>query len=189
MKIKLLGTLALSSALLLTACGQEDNKKEENNKVSKVNENKPTFKDNTLVLDQATLKIEDISIIHDKDANEDLLAFKYEVKNKSDSQEITPLNVWIAAFEAIQDDEDTESKLEVGVTPNTGKYESWSEHSMDTIKENGSAKGIITYTLKTKNDVVLKAKQGVNGKELGQKRIKIDDLKREDYSLTQDIAK
>ncbi|PTJ29903.1 DUF5067 domain-containing protein [Staphylococcus simulans] len=189
MKIKLLGTLALSSTLLLTACGQEDNKKEENNKVSKVNENKPIFKNNTLVLDQAILKIEDISIVHDKDANEDLLAFKYEVKNKSDSQEITPLNVWIAAFEAIQDDEDTESQLEVGVTPNTGKYESWSEHSMDTIKKNGSAKGIITYTLKTKNDVVLKAKQGVNGKELGQKRIKIDDLKREDYSLTQDIAK
>lgn len=32
MKIKLLGTLALSSALILTACGQEDNEKEKDNK-------------------------------------------------------------------------------------------------------------------------------------------------------------
>lgn len=32
MKIKLLGTLALSSVLLLTACGQEDNEKEKDNK-------------------------------------------------------------------------------------------------------------------------------------------------------------
>lgn len=37
MKIKLLGTLALSSALLLTACGQEDNEKEKDNKTETTN--------------------------------------------------------------------------------------------------------------------------------------------------------
>lgn len=37
MKIKLLGTLALSSALILTACGQEDNEKEKDNKTETTN--------------------------------------------------------------------------------------------------------------------------------------------------------
>lgn len=37
MKIKLLGTLALSSALILTACGQEDDEKEKDNKTETTN--------------------------------------------------------------------------------------------------------------------------------------------------------
>lgn len=37
MNIKLLGTLALSSALLLTACGQEDDEKEKDNKTETTN--------------------------------------------------------------------------------------------------------------------------------------------------------
>ncbi|RIN44790.1 hypothetical protein [Staphylococcus simulans] len=37
MKIKILGTLALSSALILTACGQEDNEKKKDNKTETTN--------------------------------------------------------------------------------------------------------------------------------------------------------
>ncbi|MBM0749966.1 hypothetical protein [Staphylococcus epidermidis] len=46
MKIKLLGTLALSSVLLLTACGQEEEKKEKDNKTetNKKDEKKETQK-------------------------------------------------------------------------------------------------------------------------------------------------
>ena len=32
-------------------------------------------------------------------------------------------------MEAVQDSENTESKLEVGPTPNTGKFEEWDKHN------------------------------------------------------------
>lgn len=188
---KILG-IALASTLILGACGNDNDKesKEATQKsVKKVDENKPTFENDTLVLDQAVLKIKETFIVHDKDANQDLLAFKFEVKNKSDNKDISALNVWIAAFEAIQDDKNTETKLDVGLTPNTGKYEEWNAHAVDTIKKGGTAKGIITYEIGTKNDVILKATQGVGGKKLGEKRIELSGLKKQEFSLTEDNVK
>ena len=64
-------------------------------------------------------------LVNDKDLDngKKLLAFKYEVKSKDGDEQITPMNVWIASMETTQDSENTESKLEVGPTPNTGKFE------------------------------------------------------------------
>ena len=121
--------ILLSCFLVLGACGNNDKNTE------KVSEDKPQFKNDTLVLDQAVLKIDDTFILNDKDSGDKLLAFKYHVKNKSDSEDITSMNVWIACFEATQDSDNTVNKLDVGITPTTGKLGEWNEHSNDTIKK------------------------------------------------------
>lgn len=174
--------LIFASLLVLGACGNNDKNTE------KVSEDKPQFKNDTLVLDQAVLKIDDTFILNDKDSGDKLLAFKYHVKNKSDSEDITSMNVWIACFEATQDSDNTVNKLDVGITPTTGKLGEWNEHSNDTIKKGKTAKGIMTYKLQNDEDVVLKATKGADGKKLGTKKIKLDDLKSEDYSVTEDLT-
>lgn len=174
--------LIFASLLVLGACGNNDKYTE------KVSEDKPQFKNDTLVLDQAVLKIDDTFILNDKDSGDKLLAFKYHVKNKSDSEDITSMNVWIACFEATQDSDNTVNKLDVGITPTTGKLGEWNEHSNDTIKKGKTAKGIMTYKLQNDEDVVLKATKGADGKKLGTKKIKLDDLKSEDYSVTEDLT-
>ncbi|MEJ7322846.1 DUF5067 domain-containing protein [Staphylococcus epidermidis] len=174
--------ILLSCFLVLGACGNNDKNTE------KVSEDKPQFKNDTLVLDQAVLKIDDTFILNDKDSGDKLLAFKYHVKNKSDSEDITSMNVWIACFEATQDSDNTVNKLDVGITPTTGKLGEWNEHSNDTIKKGKTTKGIMTYKLQNDEDVVLKATKGADGKKLGTKKIKLDDLKSEDYSVTEDLT-
>lgn len=188
---KVFGVL-LASTLVLGACSNDDNnsedKKSNNTETKSVNENKPQFANDTLVIDQAVLKIDDTFILNDKDSGDKLLAFKYHVKNKSDSEDITSMNVWIACFEATQDSDNTVNKLDVGITPTTGKLGEWNEHSNDTIKKGKTAKGIMTYKLQNDEDVVLKATKGADGKKLGTKTIKLNDLKSEDYSVTEDLT-
>ena len=174
--------LIFASLLVLGACGNN------NKNTEKISEDKPQFKNDTLVLDQAVLKIDDTFILNDKDSGDKLLAFKYHVTNKSDSEDITSMNVWIACFEATQDSDNTVNKLDVGITPTTGKLGKWNEHSNDTIKKGKTAKGIMTYKLQNDEDVVLKATKGADGKKLGTKKIKLDDLKSEDYSVTEDLT-
>lgn len=190
--MKRLCGILLASTLVLGACGNNDSnsedKKSTNTETKSVNENKPQFANDTLVIDQAVLKIDDTFILSDKDSGDKLLAFKYHVKNKSDSEDITSMNVWIACFEATQDSNNTVNKLDVGITPTTGKLGEWNEHSNDTIKKGKTAKGIMTYKLQNDEDVVLKATKGADGKKLGTKTIKLDDLKSEDYSVTEDLT-
>lgn len=160
-------------------------------KTTSVDENKVQFTNDTLVLDQAVLKIKDIFLVNDKDLDngKKLLAFKYEVKSKDGDEQITPMNVWIASMETTQDSENTESKLEVGPTPNTGKFEEWDKHNNDVIKKGKTAKGIITYELENDKQVTLKATKGTEGKKLGTKKIDISKLKTVDYSAADDIIK
>lgn len=91
-------------------------------------------------------------------------------------------------MEAVQDSENTESKLEVGPTPNTGKFEEWDKHSGDVIKKGKTAKGIITYELDNDKQVTLKATKGTEGKKLGSKKIDVSKLKTVDYSAVEDIT-
>lgn len=179
--------LLLTSTLVLGACGNSGNDKNES-KTESVNENKAQFKNDTLVIDDAVVSIKDTFIVNDKNSDSKLLAFKYEVKNKTDKDEITPMNVWISSMTATQDSENTVNDLEVGPTPNTGKFEEWDKHSQDKIKKDKTAKGITTYTLENDEDITLKATKGVDGKELGTKKIKLDDLKTVDYDATEDLT-
>ena len=180
--------LLLASTLVLGACGNSSNDSKEN-KTESVNENKLQFKNDTLVINDAVLKIKDTFIVKDTMSGDKLLAFKYEVKNKTDKEEITAFNVWLATMKATQDSDSTVNELEVGMTPNTGKYEEWSKHSDDQIKKGKTAKGIITYTLQNDEDVTLKATKGVDGKDLGSKKIKIGDLKTVEYDAASDLTK
>ncbi|MEB6241497.1 DUF5067 domain-containing protein [Staphylococcus gallinarum] len=173
--------LLLASFLVLAACGNSSNKS------SSIDENKPQFKNDVLVIDDAVLTIKDTFLVNDKLSDKKLLAFKYEVKNKTDKEEITPINVWVATMTATQDSKNTVNQLEVGTTPNTGKYEKWDKHSQDAIKKNKKAKGIITYELENNNTVDLKGTKGVDGKTLGTKKINIKDLKTVDYDAASDL--
>ncbi|MCO6231277.1 DUF5067 domain-containing protein [Staphylococcus epidermidis] len=178
--------ILLSCFLVLGACGNNDSNSK---KMTSVDENKVQFTNDTLVLDQAVLKIKDTFLVNDKDSDngKKLLAFKYEVKSKDGNEQITPMNVWIASMETTQDSENTESKLEVGPTPNTGKFEKWDKHNNDVIKKGKTAKGIITYELENDKQVTLKATKGTEGKKLGIKKIDISKLKSVDYSAADDI--
>ncbi|WP_238990535.1 DUF5067 domain-containing protein [Staphylococcus epidermidis] len=180
--------ILLSCFLVLGACSNNDSNSK---KTTSVDENKVQFTNDTLVLDQAVLKIKDIFLVNDKDLDngKKLLAFKYEVKSKDGDEQITPMNVWIASMETTQDSENTESKLEVGPTPNTGKFEEWDKHNNDVIKKGKTAKGIITYELENDKQVTLKATKGTEGKKLGTKKIDISKLKTVDYSAADDIIK
>ncbi len=179
--------ILLSCFLVLAACS---NNNSNSKKSTSVDENKVQFTNDTLVLDQAVLKIKDTFLVNDKDSDngKKLLAFKYEVKSKDGDEQITPMNVWIVSMEAVQDSENTESKLEVGPTPNTGKFEEWDKHNSDVIKKGKTAKGIITYELENDKQVTLKATKGTEGKKLGSKKIDVSKLKTVDYSAVEDIT-
>lgn len=178
--------LILSSFIVLGACANNDSSKKDN---ISVDENKVQFTKDTLVLDQAVLKIKDTFLVNDKESTngKKLLAFEYEVKSKDGNKDITPMNVWISSMNVFQDSENTESELEVGPTPNTGKFKSWDKHNTDVIKKGKVAKGIIAYELDNDKKVTLKATQGVEGKKLGSKTIDVNKLKTVDYSAAEDI--
>ncbi|MDW4149026.1 DUF5067 domain-containing protein [Staphylococcus saprophyticus] len=179
--------LLLASTLVLGACGNSGNEDKEESKTESVNENKTQFKNDTLVIDDAVLKIKDTFLVNNENSDGKELAFKYEVKNKTDKDEITSRNVWIATMKAEQDSDNTVNQLEQGLTPTTGKYESWAKHLDDKIKKGKTAKGIVTYTLQNDEDVTLKATKGADGKELGTKKIDIDELKTVNYDAASDI--
>lgn len=174
--------LILSCLLVLGACGN-GNKKE-----SSVNENKPQFKNDTLVLDQAVLYIKDAFIIKNTETGKKEIAFKYEVKNKTDKEEITPSSVWTAGVTAKQDEGNTDSDLDTGMTvADGGKYKEWLEHYNDTIKKGKKAKGLATYQLKNDNKVVLHFTKGIGGDKLGTKEYDLSKLKTVDYSSNEDL--
>ncbi|WP_019165415.1 DUF5067 domain-containing protein [Staphylococcus delphini] len=188
--------LLLSSMLVLAACGngdkkeddsKQETKKSEPKKEEKINENTPTFKNDTLVIDDAVLKIKETSIVHDKDINKKMIVFKYEVKSKSGKESITPNNVFIATIDVFQDTDNAIAKLEVGLTPSTGEYEEWSKHANDTVKKGKISKGILSFDLENNSNVTLKATKGIGGKELGKKEIDLSKLKTAEYSLTENI--
>lgn len=180
--------LIFASLLVLGACGNNNSDKQ-NDKETSINENKPQFKNDTLVLDQAVLKIKDVFIVKNAETNKKEIAIKYEVKNKTDEDEITPGNVWSAGVEVKQEESNTLSSLETGTTIlNNGKYKEWLEHSEDTIKKGKTAKGLATYELKNNNKVTLKFNKGVGGKALGQKEYDLSKLKTVNYSSNSDVA-
>lgn len=178
--------ILLSCFLVLGACS---NNNSNSKKTTSVDENKVQFTNDTLVLDQAVLKTKDVFIVKNTETNKKEIAIKYEVKNKTDEDEITPGNVWSAGVEVKQEESNTLSSLETGTTIlNNGKYKEWLEHSEDTIKKGKTAKGLATYELKNNNKVTLKFNKGVGGKTLGQKEYDLSKLKTVNYSSNSDVA-
>ncbi|MCJ1667813.1 DUF5067 domain-containing protein [Staphylococcus sp. NRL 16/872] len=175
--------ILLASLFVLGACSNNSSTQSKS-----VDENKPQFTNDTLVLDQAVLKIKDTFIVNDKESGNKEIAFKYEVKNKTDDDAITPGNVWSAGVEVKQDDDNTVSTLDTGMTiVKGGKYKDWTDHNDDTIKKGKTVKGLSTYQLKNNNEVILTFTKGVGGEKLGTKKIDITKLKTVDYSATDDL--
>lgn len=173
----------LVSILVLAACSNGNSKDDSN----KVNENKVQYKNDTVVLDQAVLYIKDAFIINNTDNNTREIAFQYEVKNKTDKEEITPGNVFMVAVNVKQDNGNTVDQLNTGATilPN-GKYKEWAEHEHDTIKKGKVAKGMSGYVLKNDEKVILEFTKGMGGKKLGTKEYDLSKLKTVDYSTEED---
>lgn len=178
--------LLLTSALILGACSNGGAEQ----KSDKVNESKVQYKNNTVVLDQAVLYIKDVFILKNKDNGKKEIVFKYEVKNKTDKEEITPSNIFGVATQIKQDNGNTVDNLNTGMSlvPN-GKYKEWLEHSNDTIKKGETAKGMSGYELKNDNKVTVKFTQGAGGKDLGKKVYDLSKLKTVDYSTSNDANK
>ena len=176
--------LIFASLLVLGACSNGGS-----NKSKSVDESKPQFKNDTLVLDQAVLYIKDAFIVKNKDTGKKEIAFKYEVKNKTDKEEITPGNGWSAGVEVKQEEDNTDSSLDTGTTiASGGKYKEWLEHNEDTIKKDKTSKGLATYELKNNNKVTLHFSQGAGGKDLGTKQYDLSKLKTVNYSTEEDVA-
>ncbi|EGQ0389763.1 DUF5067 domain-containing protein [Staphylococcus pseudintermedius] len=185
--MKRLTLLLFASLLVLSACG--NNKQEEGtNQETKMNENKPQFTNDTLVIDDAVLKIKDTFIINDKDSGKKSIVFKYEVKSKSGRDNVTPNAIFMAGFTVLQDTDSSLAELNAGTTPTTGKFEEWDKHSNDIIKQGKTAKGIAGYELENDRKITLKATKGVGGKDLGEKEIDLSKLKTIDYSAVDDIV-
>lgn len=175
--------LIFASLLVLGACGNN------NKSTEKVSEDKPQFKNDTLVLDQAVLYIKDAFIVKNKDTGKKEIAFKYEVKNKTDKEEITPGNVWSAGVEVKQEEDNTDSNLDTGTTiASGGKYKEWTDHNNDSIKKNKTAKGLESFELKGNGKVTLHFTQGAGGKDLGTKHYDLSKLQTVNYSTEEDVA-
>ncbi|ALM56688.1 DUF5067 domain-containing protein [Staphylococcus equorum] len=175
--------LLMAGFFVLSACGNSEDSKDSEMKASEPKKEKPEEDKKDKSLEDKTAKLDDVNVeilnaeYLPKGTYEyqesPQLAVEYEVKNKSD-KEITPLTGWFAAFEATQDGEDTVRKLDVGMTPNTDKYQSYVDTQSDNIKKDGTAKGAVALDLKdTETPVVLTAHKGVGGEELGQVKINI----------------
>lgn len=174
-------TLITLATLTLVACGQKENssKKVESNQaesvsVPKEDTAKPSFKNDTLKIEMATLKILSTEVLPaDASAYRDKpqLVFTYEVTNNSKDL-IQASTVWIACFEATQEAKDTINNLNVGMTPQDEKFNEFKEHEGDDIKTDGTVKAVIAYDLEDLDTpVILKASQGFGGAELGEKKI------------------
>ncbi|EOH99139.1 hypothetical protein UAY_01916 [Enterococcus moraviensis ATCC BAA-383] len=177
-KLLSLGVLTICSVALVACSGNSNSSKDkkEEQATSEKKKSSAYFKDDTLKIDMATLKIlstevlpSDTTLYREKPQ----LVITYEVTNDSD-EPISASTVWIACMDITQEAENTINKLTVGMTPQDEKFAEYTEHQLDDIKPGGTAKAIISYDLDdTETPVNLKATQGMAGKELGQKKIEL----------------
>lgn len=178
-KLVSLGVLTLCSFALVACGGNTTATGDKETGTSSTSEKKIDevyFKDDTLKIDMATLKILSTEVLPaDKNLlrEKPQLAIIYEVTN--DSKElISASTVWIACMTLTQEAEETINKLTVGMTPQDDKFAQYTEHQLDDIKPSSTVKAIISYDLEdTQTPVILKATQGMSGKKLGEKSINL----------------
>lgn len=184
MNYKALAGLTFASALLLGACGEETSEKKEETKTETATAETPKkeskesneLKDNTAKLDDVDVKVLETEFMPKgtyEGQTADQLIVTYEVTNKSD-KEIDAMIGYLAAFEATQEDANSERKLDVGMTPTNEKYKFVSENQMNSIKKGGTVKSATAYDLKdTTTPVILHATKGVGGEKLGEIKVVI----------------
>lgn len=187
MKKKLL-TLLLASSMVLstTACGgteSGDNSKEPKNSTENVSVPKESkketdkkedvyFKDDTLKIDMATIKITGFEVAPPNTEfgeEKSTLIITYDFTNDSDEL-MQPGVAWISCFEATQETETTVDTLDVAMMPQDEKYTTMNDTSYTDVKPGATVQSVISYEI---NDitqpVTLTAVQGVLGNKLGEK--------------------
>lgn len=191
MKKKIVALLLASSmALSLSACGgsgsdssssKSESKTEqtkEDNKTETVDVPKDSqtsdvyFKDDTLKIDMATIKITGSEVAPpntDYGEEKSTLIITYDFTNDSDDL-LSPGNAWIACFTATQETDTTVDELDVAASPADEKYTQMNDVSYTDVKPGATVQAVISYEINdTTKPVTLKATQGVGGKELGEK--------------------
>lgn len=102
-----------------------------------------------------------------------VIAFWYDITNKSDKDFIDPMSGWFAAFPdgAIQDNNPNKiNKLGVAMHPE----QSLVNDQMSKIKKGGTLQGAIAYKLSDlETPVKLTAHKGVGGVELGSQEFNV----------------
>jgi hypothetical protein len=173
--------IVLFSTVTLAACSNNNEESSASSKNSTettisapVTEEKSDvyFDGETLKIDKATVKIISTEVLTPDESvyrDNNQIAFVYEVTN-DDDEPLDGSMAWMACMDAYQETENTVGKLEVGMTPQDDKFEEYRGGEFDELKPGGTKQYVIAYDLNdTTTPVVLKATQGVAGKELGEK--------------------
>lgn len=183
MKKKIIALMLAS--LFLVSCGKKEEPKKEETKTTestKAEEKKEEKKKDNIGFDGKVAELNDLKIeIIDykiikvgekgnKYGSKPVIAFWYNTTNKSD-KEIDPSIAWMAVFTAIQDNnKNMVNELKVAGHPDDSLIDTQDAK----IKKGGTVKNAIAYESSDETTpVTLKATQGMDGKDLGQKNFEV----------------
>lgn len=138
------------------------------------------FKDDTLKINDATIKIKEIKV---QEPNTDFgetnptLIILYDFTNNK-SEVLAPDTVWFACFNAQQETDVAFEDLDISTSPLGDEYASVNSMRNADIKPGATVESVMSYQIKYPNSqVILKATQGLAGKELGNKIIDLEKYK------------
>lgn len=135
-------------------------------------------------IQMAKVEIKDTKILAPgeySDTDKDRLVVFYDVTSKvtpeeAGETEVSPIMVWTATIEATQETPDTIQDLNVGSVPMEEEYDKYLDTQMSVIKKDKTVENVTVYELENRdNPVILKATQGLGGKELGQMEIDVSE--------------
>lgn len=198
MKQKFLSLLLIVTAIVTlttAACGSEAELKESTSKTANQKEEPDTkdaekketnndseekdvfFKDRTLKIDMATIKITATEVIPpnaDYGKDKSSLVIFYDFTNTSDKL-IQPFDAWIACFELTQETDVSVNRLETGFVPEGEKYQTPYDMAHTDIKTGATVQAMAVYELNDPSKpVTIKATQGIMGDELGEEVINLE---------------
>ena len=183
MKKKIIALMLAS--LFLVSCGKKEEPIKEETKTTestKTEEKKEEKKKDNIGFDGKVAELNDLKIeiidykiikVGEKGneySSKPIIAFWYNTTNKSD-KEIDPSIAWLAVFTAIQDNnKNMINELKVAGHPDDSLIDTQDAK----IKKGGTVKNAIAYELSDEiTPVTLKATQGMDGKDLGQKNFEV----------------
>lgn len=186
--IMLAGILAIS----VTACNGSEGDTSKNSTNNEINEEQNesetirvpesedieiSFKDDTLTINDAIIKITGIEVAPPNEEwgeTSPTIIFTYDYTNTSDEPQ-QPGIVWIACFNATQETESTIEDLDVAIAPQDEKYAEMNEMSFTNVKPGATVQSVISYNINDPSQpVTLTATQGMLGDELGTKVINLE---------------
>lgn len=183
MKKKIIALMLAS--LFLVSCGKKEEPKKEETKTTestKTEEKKEEKKKDSIGFDGKVAELNDLKIeiieykiikVGEKGneyGSKPVIAFWYNTTNKSD-KEIDPSIAWLSVFTAIQDNnKNMVNELKVAAHPDFSLLDTQNAK----IKKGGTVKNAFAYELSDETTpVTLKATQGMDGKDLGQKNFEV----------------